>query len=66
MRTPIRSLMEPPGFMNSSFARISLLQSRAMRERRTSGVEPTVESTESWMVIGGELPNARTDDHPRA
>ena len=47
MRTPMRSFTEPPGFMNSSLARISAGRSRPMRARRTIGVRPTAERTES-------------------
>src|SRR5688572_5795211 len=47
MRTPMRSLTEPPGFMNSHLPRSSHGRSRPMRERRTIGVPPVVSRIES-------------------
>jgi len=44
MATPMRSLTEPSGLKNSNLARISASTpaSPASRDRRTSGVAPTV------------------------
>src|SRR5438093_800285 len=42
---PMRSLTEPPGLRNSSFARISGRTSRPTRSSRTIGVSPTSSST---------------------
>ena len=39
--SPMRSLFEPPGLRNSSFARIVPGTSRETRSSRTIGVEPT-------------------------
>ena len=39
--SPIRSLFEPPGFMNSSFASSVAPVSAPNETRRTIGVEPT-------------------------
>ena len=45
MRSPMRSFTDPPGFMNSSFARIVAPVSMPIRCRRTSGVLPIRSST---------------------
>src|SRR5690349_5076345 len=47
MRTPMRSLTEPPGFMNSHLPSSSQGRSRPMRESRTIGVLPVVSRIES-------------------
>ena len=51
---PMRSLTEPPGFRNSSFARSSPGTSRESRSSRTIGVEPTSSRTVGYSrrVIG--------------
>jgi hypothetical protein len=40
MRMPIRSLTEPPGFINSSLATSGVRMPAARRSSRTSGVPP--------------------------
>src|SRR5262245_11573413 len=45
-----RSLTEPAGLLPSSLARITLLVSRGMRWRRTSGVWPTVSARVGYIV----------------
>ena len=47
---PMRSLFEPPGFMNSSFARSVAPVSRPKSTRRTTGVEPTRSSTVGYVA----------------
>ena len=44
MLTPMRSLTDPPGFMDSTLARINPLTPAVTRRRRTSGVFPIVPS----------------------
>src|SRR5215472_4856170 len=55
--SPIRSLFDPPGFMNSSFARIVPGTSRDMRSRRTIGVKPTRSITVGYSraIRGGSV-----------
>src|SRR3954471_8996281 len=57
--SPIRSLFEPPGFMNSSFARIVPGTSCETRSRRTIGVEPT-----RSMIVGYVRPIAARSLQP--
>ena len=52
--SPIRSLFEPPGFRNSSLARIVPGTSRETRSSRTIGVSPTRSSTVGYSrAMGG-------------
>ena len=44
-----RSLIEPPGFMNSTFATSGVRRSGSKRESLTSGVSPIRSRTESWI-----------------
>ncbi len=44
--SPMRSLTDPPGFINSSFTRTSTPGTGFMRLMRTSGVFPTNSRTE--------------------
>ena len=54
--SPMRSLTDPPGFTNSSFARIVPGTSREIRSRRTIGVDPTRSSTVGYSrAIGRRL-----------
>src|SRR5256714_2420853 len=59
--SPIRSLFEPPGFMNSSLARIVPGTSCEMRSSRTIGVLPTRSRIigNSGAIRGGSLPPPR-------
>src|SRR6059058_438489 len=56
--SPIRSLFEPPGFMNSSFARIVPGTSCETRSSRTIGVFPTRSMIVGYRgaIRGGSLP----------
>src|SRR4051794_2603322 len=56
--SPIRSLFEPPGFMNSSLARIVPGTSPETRSSRTIGVEPTRSMIVGYSraIAAGSLP----------
>src|SRR5262245_13024772 len=62
MRTPMRSLTEPPGFMNSHLPSSSHGRSRPMRESRTIGVWPQVSRIESRMGDGSVMARAVYDE----
>src|SRR5262245_35615788 len=59
IRSAVRSLTDPAGFIASSLATTVHARPAVTRLRRTSGVPPTVPRTSSW-IIGPTLPRSRS------
>src|SRR3954463_11760625 len=55
IRIATRSLIEPPGLKYSTLATTCGVSPAAMRDRRTSGVSPTVSRMESLMSAGAAM-----------
>src|SRR5262245_13836197 len=60
---PTRSLTEPVGFWSSSFAHSRTSGVGDMRGSPTSGVPPTVSSSESKRIAGSAAGDGGQDDH---
>src|SRR5215217_4025997 len=55
IRIATRSLIDPPGLKYSTLATTCGVRPAAMRDRRTSGVSPTVSRIESLMSAGAAM-----------